>query len=72
MTLEEGKMLSYGDHIWFLSNDGSARRVKVNGKPKVWKRDASKLEVPVKYGMYEYGTFTAYDFGPNGRVLVEV
>lgn len=72
MTLEEAKLLSYGQHIWFLANDGSARRVKVNGTPKRWKRDPDRIEVPVKYGMYEHGTFTAHDFGPNGRVLVEL
>ena len=72
MTLEEAKLLSYGQHIWFLANDGSARRVKVNGTPKRWKRDPDRIEVPVKYGMYEHGTFTAHDFGPNGRVLVEM
>lgn len=70
MTLEEAKLLRYGEHIWFLANDGSARQVKVNGVPKRWKRDPDRIEVPVKYGMYEYHTFSARDFGPSGRVLV--
>lgn len=70
MTLEEGKLLGYGDHIWFLSNDGSARQVKVNGAVKRWKREPDRIEVPVKYGMYEYATFYSRDFGPDGRVLV--
>lgn len=29
-----------------------ARRVKVNGAVRTWKRDANRIEVPVKYGMY--------------------
>lgn len=70
MTLEEAKMLNYGDHIWFLSTDGSARRVKVNGRPQLWKRSPGKIRVPVKYGMYETGQFYEHDFGPGGRVLV--
>ncbi len=72
MTLEEAKMLNYGDHIWFLANDGSARRIKVNGRPQLWKRSPHKIRVPVKYGMYETGQFYEHDFGPNGRVLVPV
>lgn len=70
MTLEEAKMLNYGDHIWFLATDGSARRVKVNGRPQLWKRSPHKIRVPVKYGMYETGQFYEHDFGPDGRVLV--
>lgn len=70
MTLEEGKLLGYGDHIWVLARDGSARRVKVNGAVKRWKREPDRIEVPFKYGMYEYGTFQSRDFGENGDVLV--
>ena len=70
MTLEEAKMLSYGDHIWFLDTKGSARRVKVNGRPQLWKRSPGKIRVPVKYGMYETGQFYEHDFGPGGRVMV--
>jgi len=72
MTLEEAKMLNYGDHIWFLDTKGSARRVKVNGRPQLWKRSPGKIRVPVKYGMYETGQFYEHDFGPGGRVLVPV
>jgi hypothetical protein len=70
MTLEEAKMLTYGEHIWFLDTKGSARRVKVNGRPQLWKRSPGKIRVPVKYGMYETGQFYEHDFGPGGRVLV--
>lgn len=56
-------------HIWILSNHGDARRVKVNGAVRRWKRNPNRIEVPVKYGMYEYGTFTQHDLG---RVLIEV
>lgn len=72
MSLEEAKMLGYGDTIWFIGTDGSARRIKVNGAVRRWKRSPDRIEVPVKYGMYEYGTFTASDFGFNGRALVHL
>ena|SRR5208283_1081140 len=54
MTLVEAKALHYGQHIWILSNQNDARRVKVNGAPKVWKRNPGRVEVPFKYGLYEY------------------
>lgn len=72
MTLEEGKMLRYGEHVWALGRGNTAVRVKVNGTPKRWKRDPDRLEVPYKYGMYEYGTFYSRDFGEGGMVLVEL
>lgn len=57
MTLEDAKKLGYGEHVWFLALDGTAARAKVNGKAKTWKRDQTRVEVPLKYGLYEYGTF---------------
>jgi len=58
MTLDEGKALTYGEHVAIRARDGTARTVKVNGKPKTWKRDLQRCEIPCKYGMYEYATFT--------------
>lgn len=56
-------------HIWALTNDGKARRVKVNGKVRTWKRDSNRIEIPIEYGLYEYATFTASDIH---RVLISV
>lgn len=66
------EMISYCDshsHIDFVSIDGTSRRAKVNGKVKTWKRDPNRVEVPIKYGMYEYGTFYASDIN---RILIPV
>jgi len=71
MTFEEAKRLRYGQHVWFRSIQGDARRAKINGAPKTWKRDATRIEIPAKYGMYEYATFDAQDIA-DGRLLVEV
>jgi hypothetical protein len=54
-------------HIWFRANDGMARQCKVNGAVRRWKRDLTRIEIPVKYGMYEYAILTAADIG---RVLI--
>lgn len=70
MTFDEAAALNGGE-IWFVSTDGSARRCRVNGKVKRWKRDQSRIEIPMKYGLYDYGTFTAADI-QGGRLLVEV
>jgi hypothetical protein len=55
LTIEEARALS--GHADFISRDGTLRTVKINGAVHTWKRDATRIEVPVKYGMYEYGHF---------------
>lgn len=55
--------------IWAIGNDGTARRAKVNGKVRTWKRDAERVEIPYKYGLYEYGTFGASDLT---KVLIPI
>ena len=56
-------------HITVLDDRGFSRTVKVNGKVRTWKRDPNRVEVPFKYGMYEYGIFTADDIH---RILIPV
>ena len=68
-TAEMVKHCSAKSHIWFRSNDGRAWQCKINGAVRTWKRDAERIEVPVKYGMYEYATFTQYD---RERILIPV
>lgn len=55
MTLDEIKSL--GSHAKMIANDGTLRDVKINGRVRTWKRDSNRVEVPVKYGLYEYATF---------------
>lgn len=71
MALEEAKALKYGDSIWVLSDHGDARRAKVNGAPKTWKRSPERLQVPCKYGMYEYFRLDEKDIA-RGAILVEL
>lgn len=61
MTLDEVKVLRSGSRIWFISTDGSAREMKVNGAVKRWKRTPDRFAVPCKYGLHEYHTFTNDD-----------
>lgn len=43
-------------HVWIVGNPGDARKCKVNGRVRTWKRDVARVEVPLKYGLYEYFT----------------
>ena len=72
MTINEAKQLSYGDHVWFTATDGSARQCKINGKVRTWKRDANRIEVPCKFGLYEYCTFRQVGNGYVESLLVKL
>ena len=58
-------------HIWFLSAHGDARQAKVNGKVRIWKRDKTRIEIPCKYGLYEYFTMDKHDI-EAGRLLERI
>lgn len=70
MTLDEVKSLSSGSCQFFLAVDGLARTIKINGRIHTWRRDPARVEVPVKYGMYEYETFNAEE--ATRRFLIEI
>src|SRR5487761_2209750 len=48
-------------HIVFETLNGDARTCKVNGRVRRWKRDRQRIEIPLKYGLYEYSVFTLHD-----------
>lgn len=58
MTATEAKNLRYGDHVSILDMHGNIATVKINGAPKTWKTRPYDVDVPWKYGLYEYGTDT--------------
>ena len=41
-------------HAKAKNADGSALRVRVNGKCKTWKTRPGEFSIPVKYGLYDY------------------
>ena len=74
MTRQEILALLPGCHVWFQSFASAsgivtARRAKLNGRVRTWKRDPSRIEVPLKYGLYEYFTLRSTDLA---RLLVEI
>lgn len=58
-------------YVWIKTLTGDARQVKVNGRVRLWKRDHARIEIPFKYGLYEYGTIDAA-FIAAGRLLKEI
>jgi len=61
MTLEQAKNLKYGQilyHSIHRNADGTPQRWRVNGRVKTWKRDSSKVEVPVKHGLKSFDYVT--------------
>lgn len=47
-----------GQEVHFIATDGRLRRAKVNGQVRTWKRDLERMELPLKYGMYECATLS--------------
>ncbi len=75
MKLKQAKLLSYGDHVYHktLTNaDGKTPMCfKVNGNPKVWKRDLDRIRIPLKRGLYETGEATNGTF-EGGRYTIDI
>lgn len=67
MTVAEAKQLGYGQHVLAHDLNGTVRTVKVNGTPKTWKRSPG-VEVPWKYGLYEYGREGSKELQPSDPV----
>ena len=64
ITIEQAKALEHGDILHHNTNknaDSTCQRWRVTGKVKTWKRDLTRVKVPVKYGMYTHDYVTEYD-----------
>jgi len=64
ITLEQAKALTWGailHHVEFKNADGTPRRWRVSGKPKTWKRNPERVQVPVKFGLYRNDYLTEKD-----------
>jgi hypothetical protein len=61
LTLEQAKALRTGDTVYCLyscNRKGEPHKVRVNGAVRTWKRDANRVQVPWKHGLY----------GPHGYI----
>jgi len=61
LPLKQARTLKPGDTLIDKYN----KRWKVNGQVKTWKRDANRIRVPLKHGLYKYDALTDLDF-PDG------
>jgi len=54
MNLSQAKKLKSGDLLYskkHINADGSPMRARVTGAVKTWKRDPSRVKVPMKHGL---------------------
>jgi hypothetical protein len=58
ITLEDAKQLQYREVL--VDNHG--KRWYVSGAVKTWKRDKTRIRVPLKHGLYTYGVLIDSDF----------
>ena len=58
MDIEQAKQLRYRQVV---IDQRDKRRWYVNGKVRTWKKDATRIEIPVKHGLYAYGTIVGSD-----------
>lgn len=64
-TVDEFEVLcNKHSHCKFKNFAGKLITLKINGKPKRWKRQPNRIKIPVKYGLYEFGYLTEHDI-PN-------
>jgi len=63
ITLAEAKRLKYGDSLI----DDQGKRWRVTGAVKTWKKDSSRIRVPLKHGLYTYGALETHDFDSEGQ-----
>ena len=64
MKLQQAKELKSGAIVHFdhtFTARGKCRNFRVNGKVKTWKRDADRVYVPLKSGLYTYGAITEWN-----------
>lgn len=58
ITKEQAMNAKRFTHVTIKNADGTALRVRANGKCKTWKTRPNDFCLPIKYGLYAYGYIT--------------
>lgn len=58
-SVERKKQFHEANYFYSVIDGKSWRR---NGKTKTWKRNATKFQIPVKHGLYDYGYITEENY----------
>jgi hypothetical protein len=62
ISRQEAKNLTCGQEINMIDRQGKVANARINGKVRLWKRDKERIEIPCKYGLYEYFTLDKYNY----------
>lgn len=63
ITLDDLKTLNRSDVICIPRPGKLPEKWRVNGAVQTWKRDSSRVRVPVKHGLYAYDALTEDTLG---------
>jgi len=69
ITRENIDSLLNSGKIEIAMQNGNWWRIRRNGATKHWKRDATRIYVPFKAGLYMYGNVSESDFNHDGNAL---
>jgi len=71
ITRENIDNLLDSGRIEIAMRNGNWWKIRRNGATKHWKREATRIYVPFKHGIYGYGNVAESDFchGPDGNAL---
>jgi hypothetical protein len=58
-----------GGKVQVAMRNGNWWTIRRNGATKRWKRDATRINLPYKAGMYVYGAITDSDFNRDTGVM---
>jgi hypothetical protein len=61
VTLSQAKNLRHGQTLYIIGAfdaDGSPSKCRVTGVAKLWKRDAGRVQIPIRRGQRENGYLT--------------
>ena len=62
ITLAQAKELQYREVLV----DDQGKRWYVSGRVQTWKKDPSRIRVPLKHGLYVHDALNGSDFDRNG------
>lgn len=62
LKLQRAKELKHGEVVYIRSFfDERIQKWRVNGNVKRWKRQPDRIQIPIKFGIYNFGYITNHN-----------